>query len=244
MRTQSAPVNPSSMLITPHGDRKRSASRQSAVPVADSLPLMGIENRRRNCRRRPARGTHYPSWGSKTIQDVVAKPGLQNCSLPLMGIENTVTAAPASRRCRISLPLMGIENEHGQPDARRCDYDLITPHGDRKLVGSGTTGARTTAHYPSWGSKTRARRAVPDTEIWPSLPLMGIENRPNAVPACLPACPSLPLMGIENEPVVRWIEQRYPVSLPLMGIENHRNNILDRSHARNSLPLMGIENLY
>ena len=58
-------------LITPHGDRKHRADRvpEALAVVADSLPLMGIEN--------AVPGRTVPRWCG--------------ISLPLMGIENPRT---------------------------------------------------------------------------------------------------------------------------------------------------------
>ena len=82
-------------------------------PAADSLPLMGIENRWKVPRIWP------PSYDS----------------LPLMGIENA--AAPwrwrAPHRPRFYLITPHGDRKHaGHPEGRAPKRRLITPHGDRK----------------------------------------------------------------------------------------------------------------
>ena len=76
-----------------------------------------------------------------------------------------------------SLPLMGIENQRADFGVRLRHPRLITPHGDRKRNAAGKSSLATalslplmgienrrhprrrppprSAHYPSWGSKTR-----------------------------------------------------------------------------------------
>ena len=105
---------------------------QNGRRSASSLPLMGIENAGRG----GYRGTHYPSWGSKT--GPAPRPSVH--SLPLMGIENPPSdAIRENDGSSTSLPLMGIENWR---DTRH-----------RALGIDGPT------HYPSWGSKTRTTEA-------------------------------------------------------------------------------------
>ena len=100
-------------------------------------------------------------------------------SLPLMGIGNW--GWPGARRApaAVSLPLMGIGNPAADAGGPGALDDLITPHGDRKLLfaaggaavigpslplmGIGNAGAGEyggsggRAHYPSWGSETYTR---------------------------------------------------------------------------------------
>ena len=57
------------VLITPHGDRKHMfRGREVVVCFEDSLPLMGIGNSRAWPWPAGTSGTHYPSWGSETLQ--------------------------------------------------------------------------------------------------------------------------------------------------------------------------------
>ena len=60
-------------------------------------------------------------------------PARSQCSLPLMGIENSVPTGLVRREARFSLPLMGIENVTSTAGASSGGLSL---------------------HYPSWGSKT------------------------------------------------------------------------------------------
>ena len=68
---------------------------------------------------------------------------------------------------------------------------LITPHGDRKRGQLGSRSSRSvpsTAHYPSWGSKTRncSGRGRASATCSCSLPLMGIENK--TISECRTTC--------------------------------------------------------
>ena len=156
---------------------------------------------------------------------------------------------------------MGIGNRPDRPIDRDPDLRLITPHGDRKRVAPHSSGgADPTAHYPSWGSETTRKYAMPNNGSH-SLPLMGIGNlideslNRSALQLITPhgdrkhlarhtlsqlrAC-SLPLMGIGND-VTGASKATATDSLPLMGIGNPISHP-PRSLATRSLPLMGIGN--
>ena len=120
-------------LITPHGDRKPALSIGPAVPA--HLGLITPHGDRKlgialagHAAYSPA---HYPSWGSETSSASGAVRPRRSYSLPLMGIGNLAAVVWA-----------------GQPEV------LITPHGDRKPVGSTDPAAEHIPHYPSWGSET------------------------------------------------------------------------------------------
>ena len=118
-------------LITPHGDRKLSLAVSPSAISMNSLPLMGIGNRRR---RRgvnadldlitPHGDRKLQTWGRRVyLRDLLSLPlmGIGNPSyplilrprrersLPLMGIGNFLRKVPRSGSNR-SLPLMGIGN--------------------------------------------------------------------------------------------------------------------------------------
>ena len=240
-------------LITPHGDRK----------LCDEV-----------CRRHRRRHGHLITpHGDRKPPTFRRSSSYRNClSLPLMGIENASLLFVGAGTAVCSLPLMGIENLAGQ--AGRVDHvperGLITPHGDRKLVGH-------RSHYPSaYDARCSARRLITphgDRKLvvslvdvgrhGASLPLMGIENiarwaRRSDNSFSLPLMgienaellgeqdargASLPLMGIENKIPPLWGPVQEALSLPLMGIENPSAVCSDKMMARVSLPLMGIENL-
>ena len=158
----------STVLITPHGDRKRYlVYDRLAGPPRYSLPLMGIENFLTDGREGPRNRAHYPSWGSKTGDRVRISAETEN-SLPLMGIDPPPCAHVDSRHPKLITP-------HGDRKPAACPgprsdpiRPLITPHGDRK---------------PSSVASNSAARPI-------SLPLMGIEN------ACSPATSAGPTMPL------------------------------------------------
>ena len=141
--------------------------------------------------------THYPSWGSETVPGARWGHSVTSDSLPLMGIGNLALSASSIQADSSSLPLMGIGNAlHttvreprygcslplmgiGNTPVQGLDglnFELITPHGDRKrIVG-----------------------AVYITPPSHSLPLMGIGNKPYGPGKEDDYYTSLPLMGIGN----------------------------------------------
>ena len=198
----------------------------------------------------------YRIYGALNLAHNMVTWNKVSCSLPLMGIENLrVRGAGDQADGHLITPygdrkLAAVGARHGpgglitphgdRKPAARCpcgarQHDLITPHGDRK------------PHYPSWGSKTRRRRAenrgrditphgdrkpaAPADELEAnSLPLLphlitphGDRKRPGRSPCRLRRTRvSLPLMGIENPLALGCgpVEPASRGSLPLMGIEN------------------------
>ena len=118
------------LLITPHGDRK-------------PTPTTALTE--------TGRCSHYPSWGSETYTAALADLAAV-VSLPLMGIGNPAAAAAGRRDSAAHYPSWGSETRYApQIPGGGAPADLITPHGDRKLI-------------------------VPPMSTYPpsSLPLMGI----------------------------------------------------------------------
>ena len=253
-------------LITPHGDRKPGLVRRQHVrQLVSSLPLMGIGNRRGAYRpamgggalitphgdRKPAPGpeqtgrrlaSHYPSWGSETRDlsesDLVA---LLN-SLPLMGIGNSIRLRQTDRSIAFSLPLMGIGNRLGPGYGRRGSAALITPHGDRKLVGLGGGLGGQQLSLPLMGIGNLAVGHVGSHSYLDLITphgdrkLLRIARRPSRGER------SLPLMGIGN-PERRASRSRSPRRLITPHGDRKRAVRLHHLRGRkDSLPLMGIGN--
>ena len=249
-------------LITPHGDREPVRRERLARAAVDSLPLMGIGNRRCPGVRRRGTHTHYPSWGSGTRAPEAAPastfrshypswgsgtldPGRREGEpVPLITPHGDREQAPtclSGTSLICSLPLMGIGN---QPHLQQpLDLlHLITPHGDRE-PGAAAHGATTLhAHYPSWGSGTSLIFSALGLSVTASLPLMGIGNPWRRHRFKAPGICSLPLMGIGNAGVDIARRRDLWVSLPLMGIGNGRRTRESRGLMSGSLPLMGIGN--
>ena len=101
-------------LITPHGDRKPAVTYATLNRcVTLSLPLMGIGN------------------------DTAGRQASSSSdSLPLMGIGNKCAVRLDLPVDQSSLPLMGIGNFDELVGCELFELGLITPHGDRKRVGS------------------------------------------------------------------------------------------------------------
>ena len=119
------------VLITPHGDRKRPPDALRRSGNGRSLPLMGIGNQDCCCGH----------WQATTLITPHGdrKPGVGDpshwtspFSLPLMGIGNVRHSMKATRVSWSSLPLMGIGN----------------------LLHLGRAAKHNGPHYPSWGSET------------------------------------------------------------------------------------------
>ena len=117
---------------------------------------------------------------------------LRTVSLPLMGIGNCSTSPSPRRTATAHYPSWGSETAGGKAELPPR-ADLITPHGDRKLV---------------W----RRRIVVVRHEL--SLPLMGIGNRPCLADGGGQEEHSLPLMGIGNcrraARIARSLGSHYP----------------------------------
>ena len=239
------PIPAGGELITPHGDRKLFVNRGWRNAAHNSLPLMGIGNRR--CPL-PAHWSHpliTPHGDRKQQMDAARKrqgpPPLitphgdrkrirqgrsaeAQCSLPLMGIGNDVSkgSPPHASGCP-HYPSWGSETR--RPDRQRVVMDLvrlITPHGDRKRW---------------YGSRVCASGRIS------SLPLMGIGNPPVTYRNPWSFINSLPLMGIGNLAADRRLQDCVDQhSLPLMGIGNRVASMLRTRHEPHSLPLMGIGN--
>ena len=139
------------ILITPHGDWKRSSEPHSPASSINSLPLMGIGNDRRSPILRPARSTHYPSWGLETWTVVLDMPD-GSSSLPLMGIGNRPGA------------LWGLDA-----------FKLITPHGDWKPQDAVLPDEWDRISLPLMGIGNPFAFAA-TSSVCVSLPLMGIGN--------------------------------------------------------------------
>ena len=116
-----------------------------------SLPLMGIGNDRRSPILRPARSTHYPSWGLETWTVVLDMPD-GSSSLPLMGIGNRPGA------------LWGLDA-----------FKLITPHGDWKPQDAVLPDEWDRISLPLMGIGNPFAFAA-TSSVCVSLPLMGIGN--------------------------------------------------------------------
>ena len=173
-------------LITPHGDRKRRRGRlggaieknrrRSHYPswgsktpaprgrAGDTLgtrthyPSWGSKTRGAECGMDRARA-HYPSWGSKTLELV----GVTCRELPGLitphGDRKRASAGTADTTAlRLITPHGDRKHDRrGVPRGHRTG--LITPHGDRKRLRPYPLATPShSTHYPSWGSKTCARR--------------------------------------------------------------------------------------
>ena len=103
---------------------------------------------------------------------------------------STKPSEPASWRC--SLPLMGIENS----TARTCSHARLLR-----------------AHYPSWGSKTAARRASDSGDARGLITPHGDRKRDRRSPR---AASHYPSWGSKTPRMTLALAD----SLPLMGIEN------------------------
>ena len=99
-------IDPHVRLTTPHGDQKRCTLGMSSRSCVNSLPLMGIRNILMSSGRTRRSGSHYPSWGSETMDEAAHTSPPGEFSLPLMGIRNK-GATRATGRDVCSLPLMG-----------------------------------------------------------------------------------------------------------------------------------------
>ena len=166
-------------LITPHGDRKprdrkRAGRWRPAAPRGRShYPSWGSETPQRDrdgrqpvnlitphgdrkrspaLGRIPASAPHYPSWGSETC-DSHRLPAATPHSLPLMGIGNLHEGRALEEVAPDPLPLMGI----GNPAMRGGCGPALCAHypswGSETRAAGGLAGRRR-AHYPSWGSET------------------------------------------------------------------------------------------
>ena len=140
------------LLTTPHGDQEPLGGAEDRVHGPNSLPLMGIRNRRFKA------------------SVMVASP----TSLPLMGIRNERLEAEPRALLRLTTP-------HGDQERAPASTSATRAQSHYPSWGSGTPAARAgaarrRAHYPSWGSGTGPS---PDSIVVPtsSLPLMGIRNR-------------------------------------------------------------------
>ena len=104
------PVGGQHPLITPHGDRKHGAVTVGENRSASSLPLMGIEN------FTDLRIAHRSSLklitphGDRKPSDLWAKCLSARTHYPSWGSKTSPDSASHSARSNISLPLMGIEN--------------------------------------------------------------------------------------------------------------------------------------
>ena len=126
-----------------------------------------------------------------------AWPG-RGCSLPLMGIGNSVHTMQDAQHSA-SLPLMGIGNKTGvstMPALRRKTH--YPSWGSETGSGSFDYSRIRRTHYPSWGSETKMRSCTAWTDADGSLPLMGIGNCLFRLPGKQVIRVSLPLMGIGN----------------------------------------------
>ena len=228
------------MLITPHGDRKRSAP----APRTEGRP------------------PHYPSWGSETSR-TTAWPVTSKCvSLPLMGIGNAQVPKLAARGVvlitphgdrkrrdarqrqrellRAHYPSWGSETVRRDAEARSKGDLLITPHGDRKprlsRLAARTAGALITPHGDRKPAKQRRaaekanlitphgdRKLYRKDVLWhPQLVLItphgDRKHRRAAVAGA--ASGSLPLMGIGNVRMTRFERgQRAGPHYPSWGSE-------------------------
>ena len=90
---------------------------------------MGIDNLAAECDQGDH---HYPSWGSITGGLRLDSGQVRSCSLPLMGIDNSVYSLTGfDDIANNSLPLMGIDNLGNRDSIEILKVSLITPHGDR-----------------------------------------------------------------------------------------------------------------
>ena len=135
-----------------------------------SLPLMGIGNTARPTRGPLSSTTHYPSWGSETIEIARVFRVPPHNSLPLMGIGKPNYGDRHGVGIKHSLPLMGIGNA-GRPG--RGLHRLPLPSwGSGTAARSPRAGAWAgPSHYPSWGIgnwSARCRLGSPSTTHYPS----------------------------------------------------------------------------
>ena len=146
-------------LITPHGDRKPghgaggrqwnrrrshypswgSKTRRPADPGRVDPPLITPHGDRKPGRAAGSDGgacrPHYPSWGSKTSAVPVGIEIPAPTSLPLMGIENQAECRTGRWSRPAHYPSWGSKTVEYRVLDHLAGEDLITPHGDRKLVG-------------------------------------------------------------------------------------------------------------
>ena len=101
-----------SLLITPHGDRKRGK-------------YAGVAQWR-------ALDSHYPSWGSETRVRCDCYRCVPHVLITPHGDRKPSSASHASISAACSLPLMGIGNRLLAAGEAVGRLVLITPHGDRK----------------------------------------------------------------------------------------------------------------
>ena len=104
------------------------------------------------------------------------RESVRRISLPLMGIENLCGCYVAERVRRISLPLMGIENQRRFERDKLMVDELITPHGDRKLVRTRRYDLELRRLITPHGDRKPLAHAHDIRCRADSLPLMGIEN--------------------------------------------------------------------
>ena len=203
------------LLITPHGDWEHPPPPGQMIGTSNSLPLMGIGNRRTlPAPRRPA-PAHYPSWGL-----------------------GTPTRRAPTAPSRPHYPSWGLGTTC-PPVAQQPRPPLITPHGDWEHSFSRRARVRpSAAHYPSWGLGTPAPSPRSPTGGHPHYPSWGLGTRSTRTSTSSPSG-SLPLMGIGNEIVSGADAQPY-VSLPLMGIGNSGLAGQTPQHPRSHYPSWGL----
>ena len=127
-------------LITPHGDREPLGFNPgNHQPTENSLPLMGIGNRPIVTWLPSSPASHYPSWGSGTVERTAATADDDNNSLPLMGIGNAPTHGTGHHGHR--------QTHYPSWGSGTCNKSIICMKGFNG------------AHYPSWGSGTGQRVA-------------------------------------------------------------------------------------
>ena len=153
----------------PHGDRKRDGgagqrrwwaahypswgsetfgANVTTTPREPSLPLMGIGNRCQTACASNWSTAHYPSWGSETWHR--GRATLPHCRphYPSWGSETRPSASSGRGPTCTHYPSWGSETIV-VTNLSNWQYELITPHGDRKPPPRRTGKAIPTPHYPS-----------------------------------------------------------------------------------------------
>ena len=177
----SVPSGSPNVLITPHGDRKLAAVRELALITphgANAKPPAGAPD------AFASMIPHYPSWGSKTSDEVVVGQIVElELITPHGDRKPTESCAAGPLTYRPHYPSWGSKTPAEACRSTRLDPGrLITPHGDRKRHGARYKTAPGGVHLITpHGDRKQTRTArnwMARRRPASSLPLMGIENMP------------------------------------------------------------------